>query len=554
MATVYLARDLKHGREVAVKVLRPDLTATVGSERFLREIDIAAHLTHPNILGLFDSGQAGDFLFYVMPFVAGGSLRERLRKNKVLIVDEAIGILREVAEALFYAHRKGVIHRDIKPENILFSEGHAIVTDFGIAKAIITAGGENLTRSGFPLGTPGYMSPEQAAGLKKLDERTDVYGVGCVFYEMLVGETPGLWLTEEVVRLGRFMDAEPDHRERLDQLPGRLEQAMVRSLAMRREDRYKTPLEFLSAVRKGALGSNRLTDGEVDNIIVRASELQAEYPTEDGRLTIGVLEEVMAEVGVAPERLREAAEEVGGDIISGGGYATGEVKEIVERAVELEGAISEEGWALSLGGMERVGAEVGIEPKFVRDAANELATSPAKMPVREGGPPWILGRSPFITIERTIPREIEASETASLVEEIRSKLGIFGEISATGTSLTWTAATIGRPERNIVVTISAEAGTTTVLLREDITDFSRQMAGGFVGLMSGGLLGFGFAFGLGGPDFAPLVVTGFAIAGAYLFARSDFTNMATRNEQELNELADSLVELIEKEDPPALMR
>jgi serine/threonine-protein kinase len=172
MATVYLAGDKKHYRSVALKVLLPGLAAYLGAERFLKEIQIAARLSHPHILPLHDSGEAGGFLYYVMPYVEGGSLRQQLEgpPRRALTQEQALAIAEPVADALTYAHRMGVLHRDIKPENILFQQGHPIVADFGIAKAVSTAGGANLTRTGFPVGTPGYMSPEQAAGLTELDE------------------------------------------------------------------------------------------------------------------------------------------------------------------------------------------------------------------------------------------------------------------------------------------------------------------------------------------------------------------------------------------------
>ncbi|MFI5280529.1 MAG: serine/threonine-protein kinase, partial [Gemmatimonadales bacterium] len=252
MATVYLADDRKHHRRVAIKVLRPDLAASIGADRFLKEIDIAARLNHPHILALHDSGEAGGFVYYVMPFIDGGSLRTRLETGGLQTVTAAIALTGWVAGALTYAHRMGVLHRDIKPENILFSEGHPIVADFGIAKAISTAGGENLTRTGFPLGTPGYMSPEQAAGLTDLDARTDVYSLAVVCYEMLVGKTPGLWPTEDAVRSGRFLEAPASHRRTLDTLPESVEPALVRAMAIRSEQRTPTPQALAQELSGGA--------------------------------------------------------------------------------------------------------------------------------------------------------------------------------------------------------------------------------------------------------------------------------------------------------------
>jgi serine/threonine protein kinase len=191
MATVYLAQDLKHQRKVAIKVLRQELAASLGTERFLKEIETTASLRHPHILPLYDSGEAGGLLYYVMPLVEGESLRDRLTRERQLPIDQALGIAREIADALGYAHRRGIIHRDIKPENILLEGGHAVVADFGIARAVsVAAGTERLTQTGLSIGTPLYMSPEQAAGSSELDGRSDIYGLACVVYEMLCGEPP----------------------------------------------------------------------------------------------------------------------------------------------------------------------------------------------------------------------------------------------------------------------------------------------------------------------------------------------------------------------------
>jgi serine/threonine protein kinase len=200
MATVYLARDLRHDREVAVKVLRPDLAASLGAERFHREIKVAAQLQHPHILTLIDSGEADGFLYYVMPYVEGQSLRDKLAKEGELPIVEAVRILRDVVDALTEAHAHGVVHRDIKPENVLLRGRHALVTDFGVAKAVSEATGrQQLTTAGVALGTPAYMAPEQAAADPHTDHRADIYAVGAVAYELLAGRPPFIGTTPQMV-------------------------------------------------------------------------------------------------------------------------------------------------------------------------------------------------------------------------------------------------------------------------------------------------------------------------------------------------------------------
>ena len=309
MATVYHAFDSRHQRDVALKVLLPGLAAHVGAERFLKEIRIAARLTHPHILPLYDSGEAAGFLYYVMPFLSEPSLRQRLATTRRLEPHDALTIAARVADALTYAHRMGIVHRDIKPENVLFAEGHPIVADFGIAKAISTASGPNLTRTGFPLGTPGYMSPEQAAGLTDLDARTDVYGLAALTYEMLVGDVlpPGRWPSEDAVRAGRFRDVPGQHRTRLDGLGAPMEAALVRGLALSHEQRTASPEEFVAALAGAAPSRQRYDADEVQQIVRRATELEASRSTAGGSMTIGGVEALGAEVDLAPALVREAA-------------------------------------------------------------------------------------------------------------------------------------------------------------------------------------------------------------------------------------------------------
>ncbi|HEU5154306.1 MAG TPA: serine/threonine-protein kinase, partial [Gemmatimonadales bacterium] len=199
MALVYLAQDIRHDRRVAIKVLRPELAAIIGAERFLREIKTIANLQHPHILGLIDSGEVNGTAYYVMPYVEGESLRDRLNRERLLPIPDAVRLATEIASALDYAHRHHVIHRDIKPENILLHDGRALVADFGIALAVSTAGGTRMTETGMSLGTPHYMSPEQAMGEREITGRSDVYALGAVLYEMLVGEPPFTGPTAQAV-------------------------------------------------------------------------------------------------------------------------------------------------------------------------------------------------------------------------------------------------------------------------------------------------------------------------------------------------------------------
>jgi eukaryotic-like serine/threonine-protein kinase len=249
MATVYLVRDLKHDRSVALKVLYLELSEALGSERrFLREIKTAARLEHPHILPVLDSGEAQGQLWYTMPFVEGESLRDRLRREGPLPITEAVRLTREVAEALEYAHGHGIVHRDIKPENILLSGGHARVADFGIAKALEAAGSETLTVSGMMVGTPQYMSPEQAAGEHELDGRSDVYSLGCVLYELLAGEPPWSGPTPLAVLARRFTESPRSLGAARAGLPEALEQAVTQALARTPAERFQTAAEFARAL------------------------------------------------------------------------------------------------------------------------------------------------------------------------------------------------------------------------------------------------------------------------------------------------------------------
>ena len=451
MATVYLARDVRHDRDVAVKVLKAELAAAVGSDRFLREIKITAQLNHPHILPLLDSGEADGFLFYVLPYVAGGSLRHRLHQEKRLALSDVVRIAEQVASALDHAHRQGVIHRDIKPENILFSEGLAIVADFGIAKAVSSVGRDQLTRSGFPLGTPGYMSPEQASGLTDLDSRTDVCGLGCVAYEMLIGETPGVWPTPDEVRLGRFDQTLPGHRERLDTLPGRVEQVLVKALAIRSAERFATPAEFAEALSAATQGSVRLSDEESRAVIERAAALDMGLPTEAG--------------------------------------------------------------ALSIGGVEQVAAQVGIPPARIREAAKDLRRpTPSRLPYKRQTEAS-KQKNDLTVIEWSIAGELPASAHAHVVQEIQDTLGVAGHATQLGSSLTWSPAAEGVAGRKLVVTANVGGGQTRIRVEEKYTLNEWRLLAPFWGAALGSLAAAGLFIGLLGMNEGPGVIVPILIGG-----------------------------------------
>ena len=254
MATVYLAQDSRHDRPVAIKVLRPELAASLGADRFLREIKVAAHLQHPNILALYDSGEAAGFLYYVMPFVEGESLRARLDRETQLSLPDAIQLTCEVAEALQFAHQHGIIHRDIKPENILIQAGHALVADFGIARALSQAGADKLTETGMAIGTPHYMSPEQGLGGNHLDGRSDEYSLACVLYEMLVGQPPFEGPNAMAILARHSMEGVPSLQIVRQSIPDEVEDAIMRALEKTPADRFPTVAEFGEALLQADLG------------------------------------------------------------------------------------------------------------------------------------------------------------------------------------------------------------------------------------------------------------------------------------------------------------
>ena len=290
MATVYLADDLKHHRKVAVKVLRPELAATIGADRFLREIETAARLNHPHILPLYDSGAVGTILFYVMPFVRGESLRQKLVREKRLSIGDALAVTRQVAAALDFAHSEGVIHRDIKPENILLHEGEAMVADFGIALAVQSARGDRLTDSGMMVGTPEYMSPEQAVGEPALDARSDVYSLGCVLYEMLTGESPHKGPSARAMIAKRLTSPVPSVRLVRGEVSPRIERAVMKALAADPAQRFVSAAQFVEALSEVEVPGPALPCVAVLPFVNLSADRENEYFAD------GITEDVIAQL------------------------------------------------------------------------------------------------------------------------------------------------------------------------------------------------------------------------------------------------------------------
>ncbi|MDP9177355.1 MAG: protein kinase [Gemmatimonadota bacterium] len=273
MATVYLAQDTRHERMVALKVLHPELAASLGPERFLREIKVAARLNHPHILGLHESGEADGFLYYVMPYVEGESLRERLDREQLLPVDEAVHHARSIASALDYAHRQQIVHRDIKPENVMLYEGEAMVMDFGIAKAVSSVGPETLTQTGMMVGTPAYVSPEQAAGETNLDGRSDQYSLACMLYEMLSGERPFTGATAQAIMAKRFTETAKPIRAMRSTVPENVERAIVKAMSTDVTGRFRTTAMFGQALASTSLTTPSETETMPQQVVSSAKSI-----------------------------------------------------------------------------------------------------------------------------------------------------------------------------------------------------------------------------------------------------------------------------------------
>jgi serine/threonine protein kinase/Flp pilus assembly protein TadD len=347
MATVYLAQDAKHDRLVALKVLHPELAASLGPERFLREIKLAAKLNHPHILGLHDSGDADGFLYYVMPYVEGESLRDRLDRVQQFNIDEAIHHGRAIASALDYAHRHGIVHRDIKPENVMLYEGEAMVMDFGIAKALSTAGPETLTQTGMMIGTPAYVSPEQAAGETNLDGKSDQYSLACVLYEMLSGERPFVGATPQAVMAKRFAEMPKPLRTIRSSIPESVEKAVTKAMAIDSSGRYSTAAQFGQALVSGSLITPTDT-ASLPQAVVSAAKSVAVLPfanmsndADNEYFTDGMAEEIINALNKV-QSLRVAAR-TSSFAFKGKNEDVGEIGKKLKVSTVLEGSVRKMG-------------------------------------------------------------------------------------------------------------------------------------------------------------------------------------------------------------------
>ncbi|HEU4994287.1 MAG TPA: serine/threonine-protein kinase [Gemmatimonadaceae bacterium] len=491
MATVYMAYDRKHQREVALKVLRPDIASTIGADRFLKEIQIVARLVHPHILSLHDSGEAQGFVYYVMPYIDGGSLRDRLTQERRRSAERAIEIAAPIADALTYAHQCGVLHRDIKPENVLFARAHPIVADFGIAKAVSSAtSGAQLTRTGISLGTPGYMSPEQAAGFADVDSRTDVYSLAILVYEMITGEIPGRWVTEDSTRASRFLDCAQAHRSALNSAGAAVEGALVRALALRPDQRTQTPGDFIDELRGDAHTPRRkYRPDEINAIVSRAAEMEVSNPTESGSMTIGGIEQIARDVGIDTRAVRSAVQQ--------------------------------------------------FSP---RTSTREANIEAPKRNLLIGGPTRLLH-------QRTIEGELSEADYPMVVDEIRTIIGEVGQVSQLGRSFTWVLNKGSSGIRNIEVAVTVRNGRTRITIQESLGQLIGAVFGGLGAGVGGGGLGpiIGIMFGaLHLPGALAAFVIPAWVSVAYSIARTSYHYSVKSRDKKLVELADRLENLIKE--------
>jgi len=345
MATVYLAEEMKHGRPVAIKVLRPELGQTIGAERFLREIGIAARLSHPHLVPLIDSGEAGGMLYYVSAYVAGGSLRELLRKEGHLSLSRALRIAQEVGAALDYAHRAGVVHRDVKPENILFADGHALLADFGIARAPRRDEEDLVTGAGIAVGTPEYMSPEQASGERELDARSDIYSLACVVFEMLTGEAPLRGPSARATMAKHVTETPRRLRQLRPEMPPAVDDTIARALAKDPAQRYTQVHDFIVAMHHADVPRGRLSAGVTRSIAVLPF-VNASAEAENEYLSDGITDELIDALAKV-EGLRVASR-TSVFAIKGKSLDVRAIGALLDCAVVLEGTVRRSGQRLRI--------------------------------------------------------------------------------------------------------------------------------------------------------------------------------------------------------------